>query len=410
MPRFSRLLGFLARRKHGQGEGPRGHNALTSRLRGCVVLVIVTITLICCPSRCRSEGCARLGPWAGDLDVGPRMMAKSIILRGSIFFECHLQGAVFDGSDLSAVHFTSCDLEGVSFRGACLANVVVEDCDGGDQRSQRFVNVDFTNADIQGIRLDCFARLSAVQLMSTRSYRKKDLRECVLMVTKQADGVGPSPYDFRGANLKGAWLNGDFTGADLSDATIDDAGFEAGAIRFRQLIVTRNYRERKMRNMVLRLEGDHCDFTSIDMTGSTVQIPSGTLILKDAIIAGCDFSGTDVGSQLSSTASYRGGEIIDVGMGVSDLGGLDLSGQNLSRCSFSSCNLVGTKLEDAVITGARFKTIRGHDSGITVEQIKSTWNYKQGRMEGISLPRAIADALTNERTAGKAGADGRPPR
>jgi uncharacterized protein YjbI with pentapeptide repeats len=331
------------------------------------------------------------------------MIAKGLILRGSSFFECDLQGAVFDGSDLSAVHFTSCDLEGVSFRGACLANAVFEDCDGGDQRGQRFVSVDFTDADIQGIRLDCFTRLSAAQLMATRSYNIKDLHECVLMVSKQAEGVNPPQYDFRRANLKGVWLDGDFTGADLSDATIDDAGFEAGAIRFRQLTATRNYRERKMRNMVLRLDDDQCDFTSIDVTGSTVHIPNGTVVLKDAIIAGCDFSGTDVGSQLSSTASYRDGEIIDVGMGLSDLSGLDLSGQNLSRCSFSACNLVGTKLDDAVITGARFKTIRGHDSGITVGQIKSTWNYKQGRMEGISLPGGIADALANEPTKRTAG-------
>jgi len=33
---------------------------------------------------------------------------------------------------------------------------------------------------------------------------------------------------------------------------------------------------------------------------------------------------------------------------------------------------------------------------LTLAQIKSTWNYKHGRMEGVELPDELADALKAE--------------
>jgi len=41
------------------------------------------------------------------------------------------------------------------------------------------------------------------------------------------------------------------------------------------------------------------------------------------------------------------------------------------------------------------------EDNLTLDQIKSTWNYKVGRMEGIVLPQELQEALDIERQAGE---------
>ena len=50
----------------------------------------------------------------------------------------------------------------------------------------------------------------------------------------------------------------------------------------------------------------------------------------------------------------------------------------ITNCDFANYHVCGNK-------------------GLTTEQIKSTWNYKHGHMEGIILPKDIADALQQEK-------------
>jgi len=61
--------------------------------------------------------------------------------------------------------------------------------------------------------------------------------------------------------------------------------------------------------------------------------------------------------------------------------------------------LTNVDFTGAVITAADFVTFRYRrdpTKGLTADQIKSTWNYKHGRMEGIRLPLEIAQALRSE--------------
>ena len=54
-------------------------------------------------------------------------------------------------------------------------------------------------------------------------------------------------------------------------------------------------------------------------------------------------------------------------------------------------------LDDAVITGAHFFNVPfGSNVGLTAEQIRTTWNYKNDRMQGIVLPKEIADSLSGK--------------
>jgi hypothetical protein len=52
----------------------------------------------------------------------------------------------------------------------------------------------------------------------------------------------------------------------------------------------------------------------------------------------------------------------------------------------------------------RFAIGPADSPGLTIEQIKSTWNYKNGRMAGVVLPRRVAAALLKENDREKAEA------
>ena len=53
----------------------------------------------------------------------------------------------------------------------------------------------------------------------------------------------------------------------------------------------------------------------------------------------------------------------------------------------------GLDITDSVITDCDFTDFKG----LTLENVKSTWNYKHGRMEGIKLPEEIQKALDAEK-------------
>ena len=74
-----------------------------------------------------------------------------------------------------------------------------------------------------------------------------------------------------------------------------------------------------------------------------------------------------------------------------DLANVDFSQQDLTRAKFVQCDLTGADFTDAVITDADFHGCL--DTPPTVEQIKSTWNYKHGRMAGVLLAEQLQAAL-----------------
>jgi len=354
--------------------------------------------LLLAAGRCCAEKTFYPGPWAGDIVVGPGMQARGKNLSSSSFIEQDLTSADFDGTDLTSACFKTCQLARASFRGAYLGSTVFEDCYGGGDRveGQTFGSVDFTDADIQGTQF-VNTRISATQLMSTRSYKKRSLARCWLTMYQRDDDDDALGVSFAGFDLSEAHLFGNFTGVDFAGARIAGASFDGANVRFAQLAATQNYRTRAMQNMILRFENEDVDFSGVDLSESRLTVKNGNLRLEGAFISRASF-GANIGSQIMKTASYKKGEILFANMGTSDLSGVDLSRQNLTGCRFSVCKLVGTVFTDTVISGADFRDVPGHEKGLTVEQIKSTWNYKNGRMDGIILPKGIADALAREKT------------
>lgn len=94
--------------------------------------------------------------------------------------------------------------------------------------------------------------------------------------------------------------------------------------------------------------------------------------------------------QLESTASYKQKSLQGVQFGdIFDLDQVDFSGCDLSNSIFLT-DLKGAKLTDAVITGCIFADTYGDEEPIVTSwQIRSTWNFKTGHMEGIVLPSRV---------------------
>ncbi len=331
-----------------------------------------------------------LGPAVQDLVVAPGMNAAGRDLRGSEFVTQDLTGANFDGCNLYGVLMDSCTLIGASFRGAIFAgaklDIAVDDHD-----------VDVTDATINGVMGFNYygLRLSPQQLKSTRSYQIKELRQCAIHAAPSKE---VARFDFRGADLRETRFYGDFFQTDFTDARIDRAHFGYAVISFEQLASTRDFKQRRLR-VHLRSRGKmetassaEWDLSHINLAGSDLSFNLGNVDFTDATIRDCTIRYGLTREQLYSTRSYQQGDLAGLRLWWIDLWDWDLSRVNLTGATFSHCTFAGTNLEDAVITAARFSST----SDLTVEQIKSTWNYKHGRMDGIELPSKLTTALAEE--------------
>lgn len=355
-----------------------------------------------------------LGQWARDLKSGPKMNAAGRDLHGSKFVSQDLRSAVFSGADLSGVLFTNCDLSGASFKGATFSHARFDAC--------KLDGADFDDATINGpnpdsLGLTTVGHLSEKQVKSTRSYRTKDLFGCTIAATKW-DATKPLvKYDFRGARLMGACLvEGDFGECDFTDARIDGVELIGARITFKQLASTWNYKARVLRENNPRLIklalcnwvpfaapdqrpliGGNVDFRGVNLTGLRISGPPlPDADFTDATITDGSFVGGITKAQLCSTRNYREGNLSRIAFADIDLSNVDLSGQNLTGSYLTQCDLTGAKFQNAIITNMDFTATSTNNRGLTVEQIKSTWNYKHGRMAGVVLPKELADALQKE--------------
>lgn len=101
--------------------------------------------------------------------------------------------------------------------------------------------------------------------------------------------------------------------------------------------------------------------------------------------------------QLESTASYKQKSLQGIQFGdIFDLDQVDFSSCDLSNSIFLT-DLKGAKLTDAVITGCIFADTYGDEEPIVTSwQIRSTWNFRTGHMEGIVLPSRVFEQIKDE--------------
>jgi uncharacterized protein YjbI with pentapeptide repeats len=235
-----------------------------------------------------------------------------------------------------------------------------------------FARCDFTDAYVQDATFSG-VRITYEQMASTLSWRGR-----VLDVSTIAT---PLRLTFRGMDCSG-W---DFSRKKLRGSTFEHVDL-TGAI----------FREADLRDVVFRpskFEG--ADLSGSDLRGASIA-PARTG--NPDCIRNCDIRGARLGmvtrEQLESTTSYKTGDLSRISFGVSQ-SNMNLSRQVLAGCVFFGCDITGTDFTDAVITGCEFRVFKPEDVP-SVEQIKSTWNYKHNRMDGIILPQEVLEALKNE--------------
>ena len=198
---------------------------------------------------------------------------------------------------------------------------------------------------------------------------------------------------FRGARLyKVDAYNTDFTDCDFADAFID--GCYALEFSKEQLSSTGSFKSKRIVGCHLRF-GDlsGVDFSGFNLANSVVESELNGCNFTDAIITGTSWGSNLSKEQLCSTASFKNGELRDVSLVNIDFSETNLSKMDLSGCSFGRSNLHAADLTDSIISRCGFRFVEN----LTLEQIKSTWNYKSGRMAGIGLPNEIKKAIDAEK-------------
>ncbi len=217
-------------------------------------------------------------------------------------------------------------------------------------------------------------------MKATRSYKLKDLSRC--RIAGRELGADPCTYDFKDANLSGALLFfGDFRSCDFTDATIESAVMGHMMVNAEQLASTKSYSTDNFNNVKITAKvAGTLNLSGMNLYGCQLWFfGDGDIDISDASIANCHLLGSLTPERLRTTASYKRGCFRGVIFQRVDLAGFDFSRMNLTGCIFS-CKLENAKLEDAVISDVSFSS----DSGIDMSAIQSTWNFKNGRMDGIS--------------------------
>jgi uncharacterized protein YjbI with pentapeptide repeats len=250
-----------------------------------------------------------------------------------------LRNIKFDGSDLTGADLSETNFINCSFRNTKMIRV-------------KAYWSDFEGCDFSGAIIDeSILSLSKEQFCSTASYRNKKIQKASFYMDLK--GVSFKEFNLTGVYLVGSWVRG----CDFSDAIIFD----------------------------IRISG---------------KLESRAKGKDEGYIFEDNFSC----KQLLSTANYKQGIILNVGFLGMDFSHFDFSKMNLTGCRFYPyappemrqkihCDFNETNMTDAVISNCIF-----HDpQNLTLEQIKSTWNYKVGKMNGIKLPEHIQKALDAEK-------------
>jgi uncharacterized protein YjbI with pentapeptide repeats len=196
-----------------------------------------------------------------------------------------------------------------------------------------------------------------------------------------------------------SFINCDMTGATIHIEGYDKV-YEMGDINalkhitdisFRQNIFnlsyeslkqTRSFKLRDLSGWVGGIEAN-LDHVNLDLSGFKLigtyfyRLPKNTNV-ENARIRYSSFEPDLSVEQLRSTYDFKQGTVIGVRFKGSDFSKVNFAKMNLSGCYFVSCNFSQADFTDTVITDCNFSWCK-----ITEEQLQSTWNYKNNRMEGI---------------------------
>ena len=347
----------------------------------------VIILLCCCHAKADvASSEIVLGSQSQDLKVGPGMDASNRNLSGCKFIGLDLSKANFNGANLKGCYIFQCNFKGASFRKTNFDGLWWNECD--------IQGADFTDAILNGTIRPLQAHevdFSSEQLMSTQSYKDRDFTDCTIRFVR---GTPAPSLDFRNAKFQNSLFSQcDLRKCDFTDANITGASFHHSKMTAKQIVSTYNYKHQHLIGIRFGHVDGKLDLSDFDLTKS--RFFSNQSSFSNAILTDCEFYGLP-SEQLKSTKSYQNGQLIGVAFRGQDFSKIDMSGQNLSNASFHGCIFNETSFNDAVISNCWFDRYPRGEIDLTIEQIKSTWNYKNNRMVGIKFPEELAKALEQE--------------
>lgn len=327
-------------------------------------------------------------------------------LNGWDFSEQNLNNSHFHSSDLTGATFSNASLQNVSFSYADLSSASLSNTDlsRANLAYAKLHNTSFTGADITETDFGYSEGLESNQFYRTKNYQAGNLAKVRL------SGMNLQGWDFENQNLQEAefyktdlshtsFKDANLENAELFSAKLENADFTDAVIRGaavpssltkEQLYSTDSYKKHDLRAT---------RFDSIDMTGWNLDKQD----LRDSLFGYCNLSEATLNDalirniklgnwvpltteQLTSTASYKNGDLSRMSIENGNLDGINLSGKvlkniNLGNYYFGFGTLVSMNNADLSYANFSGATIRGG-------------SFNNSNLEGINLSKSYVAFTT----------------
>ncbi len=272
--------------------------------------------------------------------------------------------------DLAGVRITDVFLRDVDFSGS--------DLTGADLRYAQFLRCNFSNATLKN-----------VAITDSGSFQNCDFGGAKLLnvdmtrVDESLDDPAFVECDFSGATLNGALSLNEWTFKDCVFKDVYLAGVRAPRRSSLDLNATANVKKYK-EFQGFTFDDAPQDLFGFVLTRTTFLTDVGAVDFTDARLASVEAPGLS-GRQLAQTVNFREKRYEGLDLRDANFEKYDFSDAVLTDCRFEKIDFANANFADAVLLDCAFRDVEG----LTLEQLKSTWNWKSGRLDLISLDAAL---------------------
>jgi uncharacterized protein YjbI with pentapeptide repeats len=315
-----------------------------------------------------------VGPDATDVKLENGLDLSRRNLSNVRINNIYVRGVDFSGSDLTGADLRFARFQRCNFSNATLTNVAIND-------STTFEECDFHGAKLQNVKLTPVA----VVVNPPEDYDKDGMR-IRKIEPSDAELLGNPTFiecDFTDAALRAVppldqWTfqNCVFQGVYLADVNARgalslDADLTANVKRYKEF------------------DGVDLDKTPQDLFGAVLTRTSfatvgGDVDFTDARLTDVTACGL-TGRQLAQTANFRQKRYVGLRLADANFEKYDFSSAFLTRCNFSKIDFTDADFTDAVLYDCEFRDVEG----LTLEQLKSTWNWKSNSLDLASFDDAL---------------------
>ncbi len=332
------------------------------------------------------------------LEHGLKLVGKDlsgIRINNRTLVDVDLSGSDLHNADFEQTRFLNCSFRNVNFKGVKTLDATFEGCD--------FTDVWFEDTSLN---------LTREQFLSSRNL-KEDRALSYFCVDDYPAGY-TNNIDYSGFCFNRV------TGIDAKGGTFTDACFLRHCSLYNatkdQLISTWNYKNRNLDSISLQGPKDKmASLSGLDLSNFRIE----DLSFWDYDVSGVNFCDAIIWEmlqffccsgatkeQLQSTWNWKNRrfDFSFVSTEV-DWSNTDFSGFTFCHGSSLCGNVAGADFTDAKFLANHrpnepssiIRTLE-HCQDLTIEQVKSTWNYKMGKMEGVVLPEEVQHQLDAEKT------------